>query len=160
VASGSPGAVGWVVSGETLEVSLRLWSALKGPKPPAGFECNGCTLSPDTLPGGLKLWPACVLHDYAYSPARPLGGTWASRRRADVIFRRNLYLCARIQGKSRLRATYVSATYFRAVRLFGGSLFPFEEAEKPRGWWSSLRERFGAFKAVDGALTPAPASPA
>jgi hypothetical protein len=160
VGSGSATGVLWVVSGEVLEVSQRLWSALQGPKPPAGFECNGCTFSPDTLPGGLKVWPACVIHDYHYSQARPLGGTWASRRRADAIFYGNVYRGARIQGRSLWRASRTAGAYWRGVRAGGAARFPFEEGEKPLGWWSRLREVLGGFKAVRDATRPAPIEPA
>ena len=61
------------ISGIGINVDPALWAKLEGPKPPDGFECNGCGpqghwfvswLVPDRV-AGICVAPACAIHDYS-----------------------------------------------------------------------------------------------
>lgn len=138
----------FIVSGEELRVSRDLWTPLEGPKPPEGFPCDGCSNSPDTLPTGAKLWPACVVHDYHYRTEGVLEPRkWAARRESDWILRRNLNRLLRAQGVGRWRAGKVAWGYWFAVRRFGASSWQhWPEGEEPLSYWQRVRETWGLFR--------------
>jgi hypothetical protein len=79
---------------------------LEGPRPPAWFVSDGCTMAPDEILGH-DLRPACLYHDWLYF----LGGTEAARGVADRRFFRNLLAC----GASPMLA----GVYYRRVRTEG-----------------------------------------
>ena len=106
-----------LVSGEWRVVDAAVWGALQGPTPPAGFENNGCTASPDVLTDGAETWPACVIHDWHYSGRVPGMTRW----RADGTLRTNLWRCLRAQGCNWFRAGYIAGAYWFAVRRVGGA---------------------------------------
>lgn len=81
------------------------WKQLFGPPPPADFEDNGCTMSPD---GWWYL--ACRWHDWAYS-----GLAGISRLKADWYLFKNM----RLLGCPPITA----CIYFLAVRCFGRRFF-------------------------------------
>jgi hypothetical protein len=64
--------------------------SLLGEIPPAWFEAesNGCSLSPDGIPGIVDWVHACVLHDWHYSAYSQVG-KWA----ADYLLMRNMIRC-------------------------------------------------------------------
>jgi len=88
------------------------WDKLIGPKPPEGFESNGCTCSPDYL-ADRPVWPACVIHDWHYATGK------VSRWTADWRFFRNLYRLLRIGGLIFGAAFVLGLTYWWAVRTKG-----------------------------------------
>lgn len=109
-----------------------LLDRLEGPRPPADFECDGCSHSPDFI-GGADLRPACAIHDFMYGQ----GGAEKDRMVADYVFYRNLLAC----GLSRFWAN----VYFRRVRLFGVSYFNYRPGQRPRGALFWVRTFFGRF---------------
>lgn len=142
------------VSGRERLAPAALWDALAGPKPPPSWPCDGCSWSPDWW-RGLPFWLACRVHDHCYSHAAPLGGTWASRREADRIFRQNLHLICDAYGIGALRRASVLWLYWSRVRLYGSRCFlGWREAERPAdlSWWQRVREVYGLFRARDDAF--------
>ena len=87
----------------------EVWDALIGPKPPEGWETDGCSFSPDYI-ANRHVWPACVIHDFHYS------GAGVSRWRADWIFFRNLYRLLRGGGLAFYASFAVALVYWWAVR--------------------------------------------
>lgn len=63
---------------------------LLGPVPPRWFadKCDGCTMSPDGIPGIVDWRDACILHDWHYSAYCNV-----SRCRADYLLMRNMLCC-------------------------------------------------------------------
>jgi hypothetical protein len=151
--------VEFVVAGERVQCSAFLWDALEGPKPmPAGFtESDGCSKSPDywvTIGGKrFKLWPACLIHDWHYRSG-VLGGTWASRSRADQILRHNIRQLVILQGGSQTQAMRIAWTYWAGVRLASAPFFCFAAGEAPLSWCDRLREVLGLFVEKPGAYRP------
>lgn len=133
------------VSGKELFVSARLWSELEGPLPPAGFECDGCSHSPDVYyPFGgtktFKLWPACVVHDYHYRAADVLEPRDAdARAKADAILYRNLMRCIEHSGGSPFAQHRLAWLYWGRVRMWGAGAWQ-HGVGKPKSWWKRLRE--------------------
>lgn len=152
-------SVEFIVKGKTVRVSRRLWDALEGPKPdPAEFvESDGCSKSPDywqTIGGKFfTLWPACLIHDHHYRHG-VLGGTWASRARADAILRRNIRQLVLLRGGTQTQAVRIAWTYWAAVRIAGAGSFCFAEGEEPLSLWSRVREVAGLFVEKPGAYRP------
>lgn len=134
------------VSGEMLEVSSDLWLMLQGPKPPAGYSCDGCSHSPDRYISAIgrriyKLWPACVIHDYHYREATVLTRDAAGRAEADRVLYENLLTCVRYYGGSNFDARRIAWLYWGRVRMWGASSFQhWAQGAKPVGWWRRLRE--------------------
>jgi hypothetical protein len=151
--------VDFIVKKKKVTISGQLWDALEGPKPdPATFtESDGCSKSPDiwgTIGGKrFKLWPACVIHDYHYRTG-VLGGTWASRARADAILRGNVRQLVLLQGGTQTQALRIGWTYWAGVRIASAFAFCFDEGEEPLSLWSRIREVLGLFLAKPGAYRP------
>lgn len=132
------------IKGREHVVSLRLFSELQGwGFVPEGFECDGCTMSPDAW-RGYKLWPACVIHDLAYGFGIH-GGTWAGRWRVDKEFRHNLKRLLELQGAPWHLTAVLPWVYWRVVRLAGASHYAFRTGEKARTPWERYREVRGLF---------------
>ena len=129
------------VSGEIRHYPKRLYNKLEGLKPPEGFECNGCSCSPDYW-RGKPIWVGCVLHDYAYV----LGNTWADRYDADKNFYYNLKKILIEKGISNIEATSAAWLYWGRVRLWGAQHFNFSDKEEPLSFWQRFREVYGIFK--------------
>lgn len=111
------------VNGMPMTLRAALWDALEGPKPYAGFINDGCTLVRDEV-RDYKLWPACVIHDWHYSPeCALLEDDPPSRREADRIFRRNTYTLLRAQGAGRHSAYFYSWKRYLGVRAAGRPFF-------------------------------------
>jgi hypothetical protein len=151
--------VEFIVKGKRVQVSGFLWSAMVGPKPdPEEFtDSDGCSKSPDyweTIGGSRwKLWPACLIHDYHYRKG-VLGGTWASRLKADHILRQNIRQLVLLQGGTQTQATRISWTYWAGVRVASASSFAWSVGEGPLSLWSRLREVIGLFVVKPGAYRP------
>jgi len=133
------------VSGDQLETTARLWLQLDGPRPPAGYSCDGCSNSPDryiALTGRIyKLWPACVIHDYHYREKHCLTRDVAGRREADRIFRENLKTCVRYCGGSKFDQRRIAWLYWGRVRMWGAGAFRhWVEGAEPTSWWKRLRQ--------------------
>jgi hypothetical protein len=107
------------VSGLELPVPLDLWGRLEGPKPEAGFACDGCSCSPDCWRGYPVVF-ACIIHDYHYSDEKPLGADWEARLTADAIFYRNLRKVVWYYGGSAGEAERIGWIYWGRVRVWGG----------------------------------------
>lgn len=133
------------VSKQALDVSRRLWNLLRGPKPKAGFACDGCSMSPDKI-RKYKIWPACVVHDFHYEPDAPLGGTWYGRLVADRFLRDNIYDLMRAQGASHRFAKATSRLYYGRVRIWGAKAYFYAEGEEPLGFRQRLREIYGGWE--------------
>ena len=133
------------VSGEVRHFPEKYYKQLEGPIPPEDFESNGCSFSPDYI-RDYQIWPACHRHDYHYSPANPLTGTWAGRREADVFLRRNLENCLKLQGAGRFTRWRVGYVYWGRVRIWGAKAFNFVGIEKPLSFWHRVSEGWGFFK--------------
>lgn len=136
------------VSGKRLYVSPILWASLSGPRPPSGFECDGCSHSPDsyhTITGRVfKLWPACVIHDYHYRTAGVLTRDAAGRREADRIFFENLRLCIAHCGGNAFDQRRLSWLYWGRVRVWGAKAFQhWAKGAEPLGWFKRMREVWG-----------------
>jgi hypothetical protein len=101
------------------EFRLDWWEALEGPHPPSGFPNDGCTVVPQRH-GRVALWPACVIHDWHYSP---LCEEITFQIVADYKFMQNLYKVQRLQGVSRVRASAVALKRFAGVQKFGKFFF-------------------------------------
>ncbi|MFV0306673.1 MAG: phospholipase A2 [Desertimonas sp.] len=93
-----------------------------------GAGANGCTLSPDSLS-----WPVyynfhhqCDRHDWCYDQLWFGGGYWG-RLGCDNMFHREMRSWCAGQYRWNLPARYacygVAATYYTAVRKFGGPYF-------------------------------------
>ena len=137
--------VSFNVSSDQLEVSARLWLQLDGPRPPAGYSCDGCSNSPDKYISPLsrkvfKVWPACVIHDYHYREAGVLTRDAAGRREADRVLRENIRLCVKFCGGNRFAQERVAWLYWGRVRMWGASSFRhWVKGAKPTSWWKRLR---------------------
>lgn len=134
-----------------------LWAALSGPKPSDRWESDGCSCSPDWWQR-VPLWPACRLHDFAYSTEAPFGGSWASRREADRVFRENLLITFDIYEVPRLRASSLSWLYWSRTRLYGSRYYKgWHDSERPADlpWWQRVREVYGLFRPRDDAFDDA-----
>lgn len=113
------------VSGRSLQFDRRLWFQLEGPKPQEGWECNGCSFSPDfwlSIRTG-KRYPlvvACVIHDHHYSEEKPLGAGWKARAESDAILRRNLRRVIVRNDGSLGESERIAWLYWGRVRLWGG----------------------------------------
>jgi len=140
----------FVVGGNALEVGDAYWSLLEGPKPPSGFACDGCSMSPDawtTWRGRTyKLWPACVVHDYHYRTrvlrvAGLLPGTAAGRKQADDALYRNITALVRAQGGTAFEAHRIAWVYWGRVRVWGaGSYQHWDEGAEPLSRWARIKE--------------------
>lgn len=91
-----------------------------GPKPTSSFVTNGCTASPDYL-DGRALWPACVIHDYHYSPQSPVN----SRLRADSILGVNIFRLLRLQGTGWFKSISVGVVYTTACQSLGKPFYKY-----------------------------------
>lgn len=147
--------VRFYVAGQERVVGDRLWSRMRGPLPAEDFACDGCSFSPDRL-GGLKLWPACVVHDYHYRTAElrldglytsetaPVPGTAAGRRYADWALYWNLYELVLAQGRGKAKAHAIASLYWGRVRVWGAKAFQhWDEGREPLSWWARIREVWG-----------------
>lgn len=134
------------LSGNRVFVTANLWDSLEGPRPPAGFECDGCSWSPDVYyPLGstrtFKLWPACVIHDYHYRTADVLTRDAAGRAEADRILFENLKRCIAHSGGGRVAQNRIAWLYWGRVRMWGASAFQhWRDGAEPRSWWERLKE--------------------
>lgn len=138
------------VAGAPRRVLAWFWLRLWGPRPPEGYECDGCSLSPDYF-GRWKLWPACVIHDYHYREG-VLGGNWHGRRTADRILRVNLERLVLDQGGARWLARLVGAAYYGRVRVWGKKSYRhWEDGEEPLSWLDRVREVWGGWEPTDEA---------
>jgi len=103
-------------------IGSEVFRELKGLKPGLGFECDGCTMSPDSL-FGVDIRPACLLHDYAYL----IGGNEADRLQADRNLRDNIKTCVAMSPARRAWLApvyaYAAGVYFRRCRFFGVKFF-------------------------------------
>lgn len=137
------------VAGAWRPLPASVWYQLHGPRPDPRFGSkDGCTCSPDFW-RGKPIWPACVIHDYHYQRGgcRPLGnGSWADRRDADSILRRNIRFLLRRQGLRRLEAGFVAWLYWGRVRIWGRDHFSFGPFERPLGRWELFKEAYGLFR--------------
>lgn len=113
------------VGGEERPVPTFVASQMLGPRPPHGFECDGCSYSPDYL-FGVPLWIACVWHDVPYPNFfRYLGVT---RSQVDFWLYRNMYKVVMIYSKlygwnpwaRKPVAIGVSLVYGTIVNALGG----------------------------------------
>jgi hypothetical protein len=112
------------VSGRTLQFDRKLWDLLEGPKPEEGWECNGCSFSPDFwyspwTKQKYALVMACIIHDWHYSKTKPLGPGWRARMQADAILRRNLRIIVVYQGGTMGESERIAWLYWGRVRLWG-----------------------------------------
>lgn len=140
----------FIVAGEKLGVSASYWDRLIGPKPPSMWECDGCSNSPDnylTVTGRVyKLWPACVIHDWAYRTG-VLGGNAQGRWTADRHFRTNMNIQLKLQGAGGIRRSALCWLYWGRVRIWGAKAYRvWDEGEEPLSLWQRVREVYGLFK--------------
>ncbi len=135
----------FLVSKEIRDFPTEYWNQLEGPKPNPEFKCNGCSMSPDYI-RHYQIWPACVVHDYHYSSANPLTGTWSGRREGDRFLRSNIEICLRLQGANRFTQRRISWLYWGRVRIWGAKAFPFSGTEKPLSFWHRFKEGWGWYK--------------
>lgn len=140
------GRIRFRCAGKDRATWLVWWLQLEGPRPPEGFDCDGCSWSPDWLKAtGYILWPACVIHDYHYreahaapQPRATLVSAWPDRARADAILYRNLLTMLRVQGANRAFAEAVAWAYWGRVRVWGAGSYkgPWQE----RSWLGRVWE--------------------
>lgn len=135
--------MGWAwfkVSGDMRRAPVAWWFAMEKPEGgvPDGFECNGCSCSPDWWLGRV-LWLACFVHDWEYSVPGSVG-TREGRRAADARFRRNLQTVLQMQGVGWFRRRRIAWLYWGRVRVWGASHYPFAPYQKPESKWQLLRE--------------------
>ncbi len=144
------------VSGKALQVADYFWKQLRGPKPPDGFECDGCTFSPDRLVSisgrTYKLWPACVIHDHHYrtealrhgsvvEAGGRVTGTARGRKYADDTFYWNLRKLVAAQGGGKFEQARLAWLYWGRVRVWGARHFQhWDEGAKPLSRWARLKE--------------------
>ncbi len=91
--------------------------------PDADASCGPSRASVDVVPDqwlGLDVFEACAVHDHEYGK----GGTEATRKIADVRFRKNLVALVVNRGGLFVAPRFVLAwVYFAGVRLFGRRSF-------------------------------------
>jgi len=136
--------IAFVVGKRTLRFPIGLWLAMEGPRPPEGYECDGCSHSPD----GWWSWVthvlytlvvACTIHDYHYSEEKPLGADWRARMEADAILRRNLRTVILMQGGTRWEAEWIAWLYWGQVRILGDGAW-----RKGPSRWDRVKEVWGS----------------
>lgn len=116
-----------------LDLPCDLTARMRGPRPPARWQSNGCSFAPDWI-GPHFLTPACHWHDWAYHQ----GGDENDRTWAD----RHLYLNLRTCGASR-RLAFV---YWSRVRWHGVRSFAYSDPSfRPRGLWAAMKLAFGRY---------------
>lgn len=124
-----------------------LWRNMQGALPLAGFVSDGCTCSPDSI-WGMVLWPACVIHDYAYRVALPAQRRcWHSRWLADRTLRRNISRLVRLQNMDRVTAWLLAWVVWGRVRIWGGRCYQhWADGEEPLSRWLLFREAWGLWR--------------
>lgn len=142
-------AIEYRVSGSVRRVPRRLWARMQGPRPPAGYESNGCgpklggslvgRLASWLIPDQIHNWPlhlACHHHDACYER----GGMWADRREADRYLRVNVSAIIADSGACWApRRAAVAWAYYVAVRLGGWCAFRYSWGESPQPTARQLR---------------------
>lgn len=113
-----------LVNGRWEWIRKDWWESLSGHKPPISFDNDGCTVVAD-ISGDVLLWPACVIHDWHYSPKCK---EVTNRLVADYHFLKNTYKIQRFQDVDRLRASARALKRFVGVRKLGEPHFkrPFQ----------------------------------
>lgn len=149
--------ISFLISGNPRNADRELWFSLCGPKPVEGFVCDGASWSPDVW-RGFPIWVAAVIHDFHYRSG-VLGASWASRRRADNVFRKNVRRVVRFSGGGPLSAWRISSIYWLGVRLGGWSSYSagrltFAFSRQEEGGAYGWRECLGAFRSNPGAYEP------
>ncbi len=124
-----------------------LWRNMRGPLPLDGFVSDGCTCSPDSI-WGMVLWPACVIHDYAYRVGLPRQvRNWHSRWLADRTLRRNISRLIQLQWGGRIAAWLLAWVVWGRVRIWGcGCYQHWADGEESLSRWLLFREAWGLWR--------------
>ena len=100
-----------------------MWDLMIGRKPPAHFQSDGSSNSPDVL-FGVDIRPAAHYHDFAYSGRGNGPADEYTRYTADQLFMANLKTCG-------LNRVFAKIYYYR-VRFWGHRHYVYSPGREPK----------------------------
>lgn len=137
----------FLVSGVEKHYPNHLWGKLDGAPDVevAGFECDGCSNSPDTF-RGYPIWVACFVHDWNYRKGN-LGGNWGGRRESDMLLRKNIRIVLKEHNAPYWMRAILPLVYWGRVRIWGASSYRnWDTGEEPLRFFDRVREAYGFFR--------------